>query len=157
MPKVLVICYSNPLRGDDGVGWIVAEKLQQMPLPCFVTVQTHIQLAPELAADLSEADLVIFIDACDAKPIGAVSCKPIVPLPSSSSSFSHHLTPELLLSQAQCLFGRAPKAFLISINGSEFGYQDTASPVVVRQWEKWLSEFWNCLRSSRCKVFERRC
>ncbi|MFA0747137.1 hydrogenase maturation protease [Fervidibacter sp.] len=130
MPKVLVVCYGNPLRGDDGVGWIVAEKLQQMSLPDFVAIQTHIQLTPELAADLSEADLVIFIDARDAEPVGVVSCKPIVPLPLSSSSFSHHLTPDLLLSHAQHLFGRAPKAFLISVNGSEFGYQDTVSPAV---------------------------
>jgi len=130
MPKVLVVCYGNPLRGDDGVGWIVAEKLQQMSLPDFVAIQTHIQLTPELAADLSEADLVIFIDACDAEPVGVVSCKPIVPLPLSSSSFSHHLTPDLLLSHAQHLFRRAPKAFLISVNGSEFGYQDTVSPAV---------------------------
>jgi len=130
MPKVLVVCYGNPLRGDDGVGWIVAEKLQQMSLPDFVAIQTHIQLTPELAVDLSEADLVIFIDACDAEPVGVVSCKPVTPLPSSSSSFSHHLTPELLLSHAQRLFGRAPKAFLISVNGSKFDYQDTVSPAV---------------------------
>jgi len=50
MPKVLVVCYGNPLRGDDGVGWIVAEKLRQMSLPDFVAIQTHIQLTPELAA-----------------------------------------------------------------------------------------------------------
>jgi len=148
MPKVLVICYGNPLRGDDGVGWIVAEKLKQMPLPDFVTVQTHIQLAPELTADLSEADLVIFVDARDAEPVGVVSCKPINPLPSTPSSFSHHLTPELLLSHTQCLFGRAPKAFLISVNGSEFGYQDAVSPAVreavgkvIEQVLKLLEEF----------------
>ena len=130
MPKVLVVCYGNPLRGDDGVGWIVAEKLRQRSLPESVVVQTHIQLTPELAADLSEADLAIFIDACDAEPVGAVSCKPIAPSALSSSSFSHRLTPDLLLSHAQHLFGRAPKAFLISVNGSEFGYQDTVSPAV---------------------------
>ena len=70
MPKVLVVCYGNPLRGDDGVGWIVAEKLQQRSLPDFVFIQTHIQLTPEQAADLSEADLAIFIDACDGNLLG---------------------------------------------------------------------------------------
>ncbi|MGQ9518543.1 MAG: hydrogenase maturation protease [Candidatus Fervidibacter sp.] len=130
MPKALIIGYGNILRGDDGVGWAVAERLKGLLLQESVTVQTNIQLTPEMAVDLSEVELVVFIDAQANEPAGAVTCQPVEPLTVSSPSFSHHLTAATLLSLALHLFGKAPKAYLVSINGANFEYREGLSPPV---------------------------
>lgn len=130
MPKALIIGYGNILRGDDGVGWAVAEKLKELLPQELVTVQTHIQLTPEMAADLSEVEFAVFIDAQDNEPPGAITCKPVEPLTISPPSFSHHLTAAALLSLARHFFGKAPKAYLVSINGVDFGYREELSPPV---------------------------
>lgn len=129
MPKVLIVGYGNPLRGDDGVGWVIAERLRRLLPPEIVTVQTHVQLVPELAVDLSKVDLVVFVDARAAEPFGAISCECVDPL-LPSSAFSHHSTPNTLLAYAQQFFGKVPQAFLVSINGSDFGYREGLSPSV---------------------------
>jgi hypothetical protein len=59
---VLVIGYGNTLRGDDGVGYQVAETVAEWQLPQVRSIAVH-QLLPELAADIAEVDLVIFVDA----------------------------------------------------------------------------------------------
>ncbi len=32
-PQTLIICVGNPLRGDDGIGCVVARRLREMKLP----------------------------------------------------------------------------------------------------------------------------
>ena len=60
---VLVIGYGNALRTDDGIGWHVAERLaDDARLDGVMVIQRH-QLTPELALDISRADLVVLIDA----------------------------------------------------------------------------------------------
>jgi len=129
MPKALIVGYGNPLRGDDGVGWVVAEKLRELLPDEQVTVRTCIQLTPELAADLSEVEVAILIDSKHAEPAGYVEWVQVSPSP-SPQTFSHHFTPSTLLTYAQQFFGRAPKTFLISVNGSEFGFRDELSQPV---------------------------
>ncbi|MCS7264806.1 MAG: hydrogenase maturation protease [Armatimonadetes bacterium] len=126
MPKVLIIGYGNPLRGDDGVGWVIAENLKETLSDEKVLIKTCIQLTPELAADLSDSDFAILIDARAEEPAGAISYQQVEPLPVLTSS-SHHFTPASLLSYAYHLFGKAPKTYLVSINGAEFGYQERLS------------------------------
>ncbi len=129
MPVALVIGIGNPLRGDDGIGWQVAHQVHQS-VGSGVRVKTCHQLVPELAAEVCQADLVVFVDARAAEPAGFVSCEPIAPLPSPSLTFSHHFSPAALLALTQHSFGKVPKAFLVSINGTDFGYREGLSPEV---------------------------
>jgi Ni,Fe-hydrogenase maturation factor len=50
--NVLVIGYGNPLRGDDRVGWVVAERLREV---AGVTAVTTHQLLPEHADLIQQA------------------------------------------------------------------------------------------------------
>ncbi len=59
---VLVIGYGNELRGDDGIGPHVVSELAALELPGVLTRIVH-QLLPELAAELADTCLVIFVDA----------------------------------------------------------------------------------------------
>ena len=63
--RTLIIGYGNPLRGDDGVGWEVASRLAATIPEEAAHIMTVHQLTPELAESVSEAELVIFIDASD--------------------------------------------------------------------------------------------
>lgn len=126
MGRVLVIGFGNPLRGDDGLGWVAAEHLLKQGEALDV-LAVH-QLTPELAEPVSRADLVIFIDARRDGTPGEVSSEAVLPEP--PAAFWHHVSPGILLGSAQALYGRSPEAVLFSIAGEEFGYREGLSSVV---------------------------
>lgn len=124
----LVIALGNPLREDDGVGWAVANALEPAGDLRVVVVQ---QLTPEMAEDVSRADRVVFVDARQGGPAGelrAVGLEPAV----AEHGLSHVLDPATLLHYAEVLYGRAPKAWLVSIAGEHFGLGDSLSAKVER-------------------------
>ena len=117
----LVIGIGNPLRGDDGVGGLLAEQVGGR------SVQ---QLTPELAAELAELEAVLFIDAWLA-PAGA-GPELIAIAPSNgatgSSAESHRLEPAQLLAISQALYGRAPAVHLLRVPATAFGHGTVLSP-----------------------------
>jgi hydrogenase maturation protease len=130
MAQVLIIGYGNPLRGDDGLGWHAAQRCAAMLAPSPVNVVACHQLTPELAEPISQAGLVIFLDADTRGPPGQLSCRSIVAQPSEAGVFSHHLTPQTLLACAQVLYAGDPRAMVLSISGADFGYGECLSPAV---------------------------
>jgi hydrogenase maturation protease len=115
-PKViLVVGIGNPLRGDDGVGAHVVNEIASMTLPNVKTVAVH-QLLPELAAELGNTRLMILIDAMivDQESESTVSWERVKPA-CDRTTLSHVVTPSLLLSLTESLFGRAPETWLITI------------------------------------------
>ena len=123
MAQVLIIGYGNPLRGDDGFGWQAAQQYAAVLTPPLVNVMACHQLTPELAEPISQADLVIFLDADAHGPPGRLSCRSIAAQPTGAGALSHHLTP-------QTLYGGNPAAVVLSISGAYFGYGERLSPAV---------------------------
>jgi hydrogenase maturation protease len=154
MKKVLIIGYGNPLREDDGVGWRVVEEIDngqivgdlQSLVNCQLsTVAVH-QLLPELAEDVSEAGLVIFVDASVTGEPGTVAVQEIAPVAQKVGAFTHHFDPAGLLGYARDLYGRFPRAYLVTVTAVSLGYgeglSDTveaAVPNVLNQIEKLIS------------------
>ncbi len=123
MPQILIIGYGNPLRGDDAAGWIVAERLRENLAPVDpVQIVTVHQLMPELAEPISQADLVIFIDAASqGDSPGAWKCQAADSRATvSPSNFGHHVTPAELLAYARCVFQACPRALVVSIAAESF-------------------------------------
>jgi len=61
--SILIIGCGNPLRGDDGLGWVVADCLAAVLTdPAVEIVRTH-QLTPEMAESFTSAKLVVIVDA----------------------------------------------------------------------------------------------
>ncbi|WP_193814970.1 hydrogenase maturation protease [Cyanobium sp. LEGE 06143] len=123
-PDCLVIGIGNPLRGDDGVGALLAEQVGGL------SVQ---QLTPELAADLAPLQRVLFIDAWLApQQPGPLPQPRLDPLPAVSpgvgSGTSHHLDPAQLLAITTALYGRAPSAFWLRIPAHSFSHGREFSP-----------------------------
>ena len=138
--NTLFIGYGNPDRQDDGVAWHVLTGLASQlgletstsweePLPCApgTTFAFHLQLTPEMAEDISTFDRVCFVDAHTGKIPENVQVVDVNP-EYQTSPFTHHLTPEMLLSMGQELYQKTPEAILVSVRGYEFGFETELSP-----------------------------
>jgi len=116
----LVIGIGNPLRGDDGIGALLADQVGGR------SVQ---QLTPELAAELAELEAVLFIDAWLA-PAGATpQLTPISPAAGAANGAadSHRLEPAQLLAISQVLYGHAPAVHLLRVPAYAFEHGTTLS------------------------------
>lgn len=122
----VVIGYGNPLRGDDGVGPIVAERVGR--LQPHVQVLTPHQLLPELADAVSRASLVVFIDAAADGAPGDISCDPVKA--DADSRLDHVLSPSALLQLARTAYGYEPLAWLVRVNGHAFDFGPALSAPV---------------------------
>ena len=118
--KLLLAC-GNPLRGDDGVGWKIAEALQQDPTSAGVKVIITQQFTPELAEDLRDADTVVFVDASATTAAGEVALVELSPAQAMPRMLTHHMPPDSLLKLTQELYGRLPqRAFAVVVGGECF-------------------------------------
>jgi hydrogenase maturation protease len=140
MADVLLIGYGNPLRGDDGIGWVVAEKMMERVTAVSVQTITQHQLLPEHAEPISQAKLVIFVDAAVGETPGTIQCEPVQPIPPQPGAFTHHLTPAGLLSLAQDVFERCPPAYLFTIIGAEFEFSEEISPLLQQKLPELLEK-----------------
>ena len=151
----LVIGIGNPLRGDDGVGALLAEQAAVLTAADpggSVAVRSVQQLTPELAEELAQVEQVLFIDAWQA-PAGAVpQLRPLSPAGPGSgacegaSSDSHRLEPAALLAVSQVLYGRAPRAHLLQVPAQVFEHGTALSaglraalPQARQLLRQWLS------------------
>jgi hydrogenase maturation protease len=129
--KALIIGYGNPLRGDDGIGQVVAQHLTKPAIDDAEVVVCH-QLTPELAGRLATVDMVVFIDAeAGATPPGSVTVSE-VPHGGSAlpSALAHRVDPAALLFMSQKLYGRSPQAFLVSVAARSFAFGEGLSDSV---------------------------
>jgi hydrogenase maturation protease len=130
----LVIGYGNPLRADDGLGWIIAQQLRrdlaEQRVPADVVVLAEHQLTPELAEPIGRARLVVFVDARQGNRPGLVDCRAVVPAGDGALAFSHEVDPPSLVALARLLYSACPTAVVVSVDGDDFGYGMSLSPVV---------------------------
>jgi len=135
MARILIVGYGNPLRGDDGVGFHAAVRLAAGFAGGEVEVRAVHQLTPELADDLSRAELAIFIDAAAEGEPGAVLLRRLSP-EGGAQAFTHQATPPALLSASRALFGSAPEAVLFSIPVESAGFGESMTPPVARALDR---------------------
>jgi hydrogenase maturation protease len=121
MLRVLVVGYGNTLRGDDALGPLAIERLRPL-LPSAELMACH-QLTAELAAKLAEVDAVLFVDADAEGEPGTVRVERVAPA-TEQASLTHHVHPAALLAISAELYGRAPKAMLITGTGADFSLRD---------------------------------
>ena len=123
----LIICFGNPVRGDDAVGWRVAERLPAAEVGARV-VACH-ALTPEFAPAMAAAEVVIFVEACAAGTPGEVRCTRIQPAHGPATR-QHGETPESLLTLANAHSAGRPAAYLITIAAGQFVMGAPVSPAV---------------------------
>jgi hydrogenase maturation protease len=121
--KILLLCYGNPGRLDDGLGPAFGEAIA-MVAPPGVDVEVNYQLTVEDVKAAADHEVVIFVDAA-VTGVDPFFLKPVSPKSTVSFS-SHSLEPEHVLALAGQLFGHAPAGYALGIRGyefSEFGEQ----------------------------------
>ena len=105
-----MIAYGNELRGDDGAAWVLARRCSDYRVLCVT------QLVPELVETLKELDEVVFVDACRGGSLGWLELI-AQPEPASAGHFGH---PGRLLALCGRLYGRSPRAYLLTLPGENF-------------------------------------
>ena len=120
MARILIIGYGNLLRGDDGFGREVAERLRGTIHDPAVEILALPQLTPELMEPVSRAGRVLFIDARDGAGPGEISLEPLEPHAESRTGFTHFATPSGLLAGARALYGSCPPAALLTAGAAGF-------------------------------------
>ncbi|WP_404784454.1 hydrogenase maturation protease [Altericista sp. CCNU0014] len=128
--KTLAIGYGNSLRGDDGVGPWVADRVAAWNLPDVRSLSVH-QLTPELAAEMAEAEVVFFIDACTIA--GGRTQARLEPVASQKgrSQLDHLWSPSVLLHLANTLYDADPAAYQILIPAIRFDYGAPLSAIAL--------------------------
>lgn len=131
--RVLILGIGNPLRGDDAVGWIAAERLAETIHDPRVEVVPCHQLLPEMAGQIARADIVVFIDASKTGTPGTWRIEELPPPnPAAPGPVTHHFDPPALLAWALALHKHAPRAYAISIPGQSFDCSERLTAPVER-------------------------
>ncbi len=136
--SILVIGYGNTLRSDDGVGPCLAERVEALKIPRVRVLAVH-QLTPDLAADVAEAQLVIFIDATTRADCDGVEISRIVAA-QAEDSVSHSAKPDAILGLSCLLYGHSPEAWLVTIRAVCLDYGESLSPAVAERAEQALAK-----------------
>jgi hydrogenase maturation protease len=138
---VLVLGFGNTLRRDDGVGAVAARALAADARLAGddVEVRECYQLLPEMALDLAQASLVIFVDA-DARGLpGSIEIHQVDPETAARAdadargepgASSHHVGGGELVALARTLTGHAPRAVAIGIGVTDLELGEGLSPPV---------------------------
>jgi hydrogenase maturation protease len=158
LKKLLFIGYGNPDREDDGAAWhILREVAARFGLPVpesyedefpqngFADFAFYLQLAPEMAEEIASYDHVCFVDAHTGY-IPEVVRLIRVDSEFQRSPFTHHLTPQSLVSFCETIYNCKPNAALLSVRGYHFRFsrelsQETSAllPEAVDQIWEWLN------------------
>jgi hydrogenase maturation protease len=125
MDAFLIIGYGNTLRSDDGAGPRVAETVATMNYPGVRALACPL-LTPELADPISQAQTVLFVDAAVDAP-HKVRLRKLHPA-KSAQILAHAAGPATLLALARDVFGRAPKAWCLTIPAAKFDFSGDFSP-----------------------------
>lgn len=115
MLDVLILGYGNTLRGDDALGIHAAHALHDFYCTDGgIRVLATSELTFDLAEDLSQANLILFIDAAASGLPGELHSEAILPA-DEKVRFTHHWTPRTLLMLCKQLYGRAPSAMCLTM------------------------------------------
>jgi len=127
----LIVCYGNPMRGDDGVGLEVGRLLaHSLAGRDDVHVVLAHQLDVTIAAELAEASTAVFVDAQQVDQAGAATTGPMITPVTGSASEAlranvHAVTPDDLVALARRLYGRAAESYLVAVPAFEMEHAET--------------------------------
>jgi hydrogenase maturation protease len=123
-----IIAWGNRGRSDDGVALVLAERLEvRFAGRADVCVQQFHQLAPELAADLDDCRLAVFVDAHVRDEVPEVCVERVTPVDAAAFN-THHCPPPVLLALARSMGYNVPaECWMVTIRAHCFDFGDTLS------------------------------
>lgn len=136
--RSLVFGMGNPMRGDDGLGAAVIERLYGEKKSGTVDMLVTHQLLPEYADMLRPYERVIFVDACVDLPAGEWRLARIGASRNAAWN-THQLDPPSLLTLAESLFEARPEAWCLRVGAEQFDSNQQLSPKVRMAIDRSLS------------------
>ncbi len=134
--KILIYGIGNVGRQDDGLGIRLIEKLEQVRLPSFVSLEANYQLNVEDALLMSSYDVVLFVDASAESgaetPFSVRAVQPVADLAFST----HAMSMGGVLSLCEELYGRSPRTFVLALPGHQWGISEEMSIPAKESLEK---------------------
>ena len=135
MSRTLVIGFGNIDRADDGVAYHVVNHLRRrlgkelLPedetglelLGGEIDSVFLVQLAPEFMDVMNLYDSIVFVDAHVYENAPNLYCAPVIP-EFTPATFTHHITPAMLLALVKSIRNREPAGYVISIRGYDFDF-----------------------------------
>ncbi|HCE43381.1 MAG TPA: hypothetical protein DET40_07520 [Lentisphaeria bacterium] len=146
--RVLIYGIGNPSRQDDALGILFTESMREWAeargLP-NLSFDSNYQLNIEDSLNISEKDIVIFVDA-SVEAIEDFSFRRLKA--SDKISFStHSMDPESVLSLCEELFGKTPVVYLLTIKGYSWNMDSQLTAGARRN----LDEALEFMRGNLCK------
>jgi len=157
LKRTLLIGYGNPDREDDGVAWHILRALvikmglpaptsyeDEFPQNAQVDFAFSLQLTPEMAEEISAYKYVCFLDAHTGaipEPVRLVN----VESDFQRSPFTHHLTPQSLVSICETIYGKKLDAALLSVRGYQFLFSRQLSEKTLALVPKAVDLIWDWL------------
>lgn len=125
MKPILLIGYGNPTRMDDGVGWYIADRIQERLEDAIEVIQAD-QLDVEMIEDIKDHEVVIFVDTHISNEDDWIRSEEVKPDP-SPGLITHIIKPSNLLAFCESLYHKYPKAYLYSVKGVNFDFGEELS------------------------------
>lgn len=161
LKQLLLLGYGNPDREDDGVAWHILRALtiklgleapesyeDEFPEFDRIDFAFQLQLTPEMAEDIRAYPYVCFVDAHTGnipEPVRLID----VESEFQASPFTHHLTPQSLLSMCETLYEEKPEAALVSVLGHRFLFTRQLSEETARLVPEAVERIWNWMKTRK--------
>jgi len=141
MPRTIIVGYGNIDRSDDGVAYgiinLVRQALGQKILEDEDTGLEKLdgeidsvflpQLVPDIMELLTGYEQIIFVDAHAGADMEDLNCSKVTPQ-YVSSTFTHHMTPDVILAFLKTLYQHEPEAYIVSVRAHDFDFKRSFSP-----------------------------
>lgn len=126
--SVWIVGYGNTQCRDDGIGPYVANRLRDLfsGSPSIHVLPCH-QLDPALVEDLKDAGGVLFIDATVESLADGWQRSSLQPRFDEWPYVVHDFKVPLLLGLMKAIYGRCPEAWMVSVQGEDFGFGEGLS------------------------------
>jgi hydrogenase maturation protease len=154
MKKILIVGYGNSLRGDDGLGPLIAQQIADRPEPASVRIRVVRlpQLDISLVSDMKDADTVIFVDARHDEDENPVVVKSVTP--QASVAFGGHSTHclgvDTLVTIIRDWYDTRQQCFLVMPKGYDFSIGDNISFQGMQAADSAINKIDNLIRLIPC-------
>jgi len=136
-----IIGYGNPQRRDDGIGPYIVNRLQ----PLFkhrkdVHLLALHQIEPDIIDTLKTADMLVFVDASVESLTEGRDWVEVQPELNTMPFLIHQVAPAFISGLLQCLYHRHPKTWMVSVEGTDFGFGTGLSSDARKRAEQVIGE-----------------
>ncbi len=140
--KILIYGYGNPSRQDDAMGVLFTDKMEVWAKEqklSNISFETNYQLNIEDANEISEFDIVYFVDA-SMEPIDDFSITKVESDNAQIEFTMHAISPGVVLDLCNQIYGKIPETYLIHIKGYEWEleFDKSLSPKAAENLQKAL-------------------